>query len=184
MTNAEEFEAFMRSYQDMVYTTAVRLLGNDADAADAAQEVFLKAYERFGELRGNPRAGGWLKVTTRNHCLNHLTRYRARYKLFTDVAGQDDDQTPDLADRVAAPETHDADVDTADRRTLLEAALHRLPDAQRVPLVLYHFEELSYEEIAGRLEVSLSKVKTDIHRARIALRKKITRGRAQPTELP
>ncbi len=183
MTNAEEFEAFMRSYQDMVFSTAVRLLGNDADAADAVQDVFLKAYERFGELRGNERAGGWLKVTTRNHCLNHLTRYRARYKMFTDVAG-DDEQTSDFADRVAAPETHDADVDTADRRKLLEAALHKLPDTQRVPLVLYHFEELSYEEIAERLEVSLSKVKTDIHRARIALRKKITRGQAQPTELP
>lgn len=183
MTNAEEFEAFMRSYQDMVFTTAVRLLGNDADAADAAQEVFLKAYERFGELRDNARAGGWLKVTTRNHCLNHLTRYRARYKLFTDVAGEDDGEA-DFAGRVAAPETHDAEVNSADRRKLLEAALHKLSDAQRVPLVLYHFEELSYEEIAARLEVSLSKVKTDIHRARIALRRKLTQGRAQPTDLP
>jgi RNA polymerase sigma-70 factor (ECF subfamily) len=183
MTNAEEFEAFMRSYQDMVFTTAVRLLGNDADAADAAQEVFLKAFERFGELRGNERAGGWLKVTTRNHCLNHLTRYRARYKLFTDVEG-DDDHAPDYAAQVAAPETHQSDLEAADRRQVLAAALHKLPDGQRVPLVLYHFEELSYEEIAARLEVSLSKVKTDIHRARVALRRKLAKGQALPTDLP
>jgi RNA polymerase sigma-70 factor, ECF subfamily len=183
MTNADEFEAFMRSYQDMVFTTAIRLLGNEADAADASQDVFLKAYERFDELHDNPRAGGWLKVVTRNLCLNHLTRYRNRNRLFTD-AESGDDHTEDYASRLAAPETHEEDVDAVDRREVLEAALHKLPDGQRVPLVLYHFEELSYEEIAGRLDISLSKVKTDIHRARIALRRKLTKGQAQPTDLP
>ena len=51
----------------------------------------------------------------------------------------------------------------------MERALARLPERQRVPLVLFHFEELSYEEIASKLGASLSKVKTDIHRARTAL---------------
>ena len=51
--------------------------------------------------------------------------------------------------------------------------MQKLPSAQRVPLVLYHFEDMSYEEIAAKLRVSLSKVKTDIHRAREALRKKL-----------
>lgn len=183
MTKAEEFETFMRSYQDMVFSTAIRLLGNEADAADAAQEVFLKAYGRFDDLRNNDRAGGWLKVVTRNHCLNHLTRYRARYRLFTDAEGNDEDAA-DFISCQPAPETHDQDVDDADRRELLEAALHKLPDNQRVPLVLYHFEDLSYEEIAERLEASLSKVKTDIHRARIALRRILTKGEAQPKDLP
>jgi len=53
----------------------------------------------------------------------------------------------------------------------LESALRRLPDHQRVPLVLFHFEERSYQEIAGTLGVSLAKVKTDIHRGREALKK-------------
>jgi RNA polymerase sigma-70 factor (ECF subfamily) len=51
--------------------------------------------------------------------------------------------------------------------------LQKLPPAQRVPLVLYHFEDMSYEEIAARLRASLSKVKTDIHRGRETLRKKL-----------
>jgi RNA polymerase sigma-70 factor (ECF subfamily) len=55
----------------------------------------------------------------------------------------------------------------------VEQALQKLPDAQRVPLVLYHLEGLSYEEIAAKLRVSLGKVKTDIFRGREALRKRL-----------
>ena len=50
----------------MVFATAVRLIGNAADAEDAAQTVFLRAFQRFGELHDNPAAAGWLKTTTRN----------------------------------------------------------------------------------------------------------------------
>ena len=57
----------------------------------------------------------------------------------------------------------------SDERERLEAALRALPDHQRVPLVLFHFEELSYQDIAATLRVSLAKVKTDIHRGREAL---------------
>jgi RNA polymerase sigma-70 factor (ECF subfamily) len=73
----------------------------------------------------------------------------------------------------AAPETHQDEMATADHRRLLEEALHKLPAAQRVPLVLYHFDDLGYEEIAAKLRVSLAKVKTDIHRGREALRRKL-----------
>ena len=63
-----------------------------------------------------------------------------------------------------------AALETAEAQQRLEAALERLPDHQRVPLVLFHFEQMSYEEIARTLKVGLGKVKTDIHRARLALR--------------
>jgi RNA polymerase sigma-70 factor (ECF subfamily) len=64
-----------------------------------------------------------------------------------------------------------AGVDADVRHSLVEEALQRLPERQRLPLVLYHFEELSYEEIAQQLGVSLAKVKTDIFRSRAALAK-------------
>ncbi|PYJ81145.1 MAG: hypothetical protein DME22_21915 [Verrucomicrobia bacterium] len=171
MTDSQQFEAFMKSYQNMVFSTAVRLLGNQAEAEDVSQEVFLKAYERYDELKDSPTVGGWLKTVTRNLCLNHLSRYRARWRFFSEMRGEndDDDSTPEWA----APDTHEQQVATGDHRQLLEAVLQKLPSAQRVPLVLYHFEDMSYEEIAAKLRVSLSKVKTDIHRAREALRKKL-----------
>ena len=170
MTDTLQFEAFMKAYQDMVFGTAMRLLGNAAEAEDISQEVFLKAYDRFAELGSSPTVGGWLKTVTRNLCLNHLSRYRARWRFFSEMVSPDSDEPPvDFA----APDADDQNLDANARRQLLEKALQKLPAAQRVPLVLYHFEELGYEEIAARLGVSLGKVKTDIFRAREALRKKL-----------
>ncbi len=80
MTELDKFEGFMKNYQDMVYGTAIRLLGNESDAQDVAQTVFLKAYGAFGNLAQSPTAGGWLKTVTTNLCLNHLTRYRNRWR--------------------------------------------------------------------------------------------------------
>lgn len=77
-----DFTTFMRNYQDMVYSTAVRLLGNDAQAEDISQEVFLKAYERYDDLSTSPTAGGWLKTVTTNLSINHLQRYRKRWSFF------------------------------------------------------------------------------------------------------
>jgi RNA polymerase sigma-70 factor (ECF subfamily) len=169
MTELEKFEVFMKNYQDMVYGTAMRMLGNPTDAEDIAQTVFLKAYEAFGSLAQSQSAGGWLKTVTTNLCLNHLTRYRNRWRFFSDMKTEEDG--PEFADTVAAPETLERGLAEADHRQLLETALHKLPHAQRVPLVMFHFDDLPYEEIADKLGVSLSKVKTDIHRGRLALKR-------------
>jgi RNA polymerase sigma-70 factor (ECF subfamily) len=158
----------MRAYQDMVFSTAARLTGNDAEGQDIAQEVFIRAFERFGELRSSPTAGGWLKTVTTNLTLNYLTRHRKRWRFFSDMqttAGGD--AAPEF--EVQAPDTVLADLGLEERREMIDEALRRLPDHQRVPLVLYHFENLSYEEIAGTLHVTLAKVKTDIRRARAAM---------------
>lgn len=169
MTDNCEFEAFMRRHQDMVYSVAIRLLAREADAADVAQEVFLRAHTHFAELRDNERAAGWLKTVTRNLCLNHLERYRARWRFFSEL---DNDVTGEpFSATLSAPPAETTAHDEDARRALLERALQRLPAQQRVPLVLYHFEELSYEDIAQQLRVSLGKVKTDIHRGRDALRR-------------
>src|SRR5438034_3678255 len=130
MTELEKFEEFMKNYQDMVYGTALRLLANEADAQDVAQTVFLKAYRAFGSLSQSPTAGGWLKTVTTNLCLNHLTRYRNRWRFFSELGGEDG---PDFSETVAAPDQLEQGLDEADRRRLLEAALQRLPGSQRVP---------------------------------------------------
>lgn len=170
----------MRDYQNMVFSTAMRLVANQAEAEDIAQEVFLKAYERFGDLHESPMAGGWLKTVATNMSLNHLARYRSRWSFFSELfggRGQEDEQEPEFA----APENVEEELANADRRALVEQALQKLPPAQRVPLVLYHLEDLSYEEIAAKLCVSLGKVKTDIFRGREALRKKLGAQRAAET---
>jgi RNA polymerase sigma-70 factor (ECF subfamily) len=165
-----EFTTFMRAYQDMVFSTASRLAGNDGQAEDIAQEVFMRAYEHFADLQGSTTAGGWLKTVTTNLALNYLSRYRKRWRFFSELrpaAAEDDSPEPEPG--VPQPDTLLADLSAEQRRVLIDEALRKLPEHQRLALVLYHFDELSYVEISQKLHVSLSKVKTDIRRARAAL---------------
>ena len=168
MTDADRFEAFVHEFEDMVFATAVRLLGSPADAEDIAQTVFMKAFERFGQLEGNPAAPGWLKTVATNLCLNHLSRYRARWQFFSELDPAGESGKLSFAEAVPSPEP--ASTERNDRQARLERALRQLPDHQRVPLVLFHFEDRSYRDIASLLGVSLAKVKTDIHRGRETLR--------------
>ena len=107
-----------------------------------------------------------------NLSLNHLSRYRARWRFFSELRTDDSE----FVDDQPAPEVLEQSLAEADDRRWLESAIHQLPAAQRVPLVLYHFQDRSYEEIAATLGISLAKVKTDIHRARQALRKIVLRA--------
>lgn len=173
-----DFTTFMHAYQDMVFSTAARLTGNEAQAEDISQEVFLKAHTHFETLRTSPTAGGWLKTVATNLSLNHLSRYRNRWKFFSEFKRDDSAAESDAPEvEFAAPDTFFSGVDADERRAWVERALEELPQHQRVPLVLYHFEDMPYDEIARKLGVSLAKVKTDILRARAALAKVLQRGR-------
>jgi RNA polymerase sigma-70 factor (ECF subfamily) len=169
--NQAEFATFMQAYQDMVFSTAARLTGSDAQAQDIAQEVFLKAYEHFPTLRTSPTAGGWLKTVATRLTLNHLSRYRRRWRFFSELRNDDGAEVD-----FPTPDTLLADIDASQRHALVEQALRELPDHHRVPLVLYHFEEMSYDEIAQQLQISLPKVKTDIQRARAAMAKRLRKA--------
>ena len=172
VADAGRFEAFVREYQDMVFGTAVRLLGNATEAEDVAQTVFLRAFERFASIGGSATAAGWLKTVTTNLCLNHLSRYRARWQFFSEMERPGEDEgsyvasLPSMSSPLAA-------LEQADRAARVERALGGLPDHQRVPLVLFHFEGKGYQEIAAALGVSVGKVRTDIHRGRERLKSKL-----------
>src|SRR5436190_23640620 len=116
MTDIEHFEVFMRNYQDMVYSTAVRLLGNETDAQDIAQTVFIKAHAFHSSLAQSPTAGGWLKTVTTNLCLNHLTRYRARWRFFSELRREESDA--EFLDSVPAPDAMTTGLDESEDRCL------------------------------------------------------------------
>ncbi len=161
MAEEEEFEMLIRNYQNMVFSVSARIVGNLTDAEDITQEVFIKAYPRFKELRESGTVGGWLKTVATNLSINHLNRYRVRWRFFSEQA-----EPMEIGTEVERE---------CDRNEALELALRKLPDAQRVPLVLFHFQDMSYEEIAAKLQVSLAKVKSDIHRGRKTLKKLVTK---------
>ena len=173
MTTADRFEAFVRRYQDMVFGTAVRLLGNPTEAEDVAQTVFLRAFERFDIIGGSPSAAGWLKTVTTNACLNHLSRYRARWRFFSELSPGAGTDREAFEETLVADTAVERSAAHAERDARVERALWALPDHQRVPLALFHFDDLSYQDIATLLGVSVGKVKTDIHRGRETLRRQL-----------
>jgi RNA polymerase sigma-70 factor (ECF subfamily) len=169
-SHSAEFTTFMRAYQDMVFSTAARLTGNDATAEDIAQEVFVRAYDHFAQLGTAPTAGGWLKTVATNLALNHLSRYRKRWRFFSELESEDSERESSGREiDLPAPDTLLDGLDSEQQRALIDDALQRLPEHQRVALVLYHFEDFSYQEISARLHASLAKVKTDIRRGRAGL---------------
>jgi len=89
--------------------------------------------------------------------------------LLGDAAATEDGESEAPENGLGDPDTILADLSAEQRCAIVDAALRQLPDHQRLPLVLYHFEDLSYQEIAIKLNVSLTKIKTDIRRARAAL---------------
>src|ERR1700747_3363861 len=133
MAQVQEFETLVRNYQNMVFSVAARIVGSVADAEDITQEVFIKAYDRFADLQQSQSIGGWLKTVATNLSINHLNRYRARWRFFSE-------QSEPI--EIAAEVEKDKD---SDRKEALEMAIRKLPDPQRVPLVLFHFQEMSYE---------------------------------------
>lgn len=171
MVDHSAFETFVYKHQDRVFGIAVRLLGNETEAEDVSQTVFLRAFEHFDRLGDSPAAGGWLRTVTTNLCLNHLSRYRARWRLFSQRSTTGAKAGRSYEERLIAPGSQAENLERAGEHARLEQGIRGLPPHQRVPLVLFHFEDRSYREIAGILDVTLAKVKTDIHRGRQALRR-------------
>src|SRR5687768_9384277 len=135
MEDTTQFEQFMKNYQNMVSSVAVRCLATETDPEDISQVVFLNAVENFPMLSSNPSTCGWLKTVTTNLCLNHLTRYRARWRFFSEMRSEDSDT--EFVDSLAAPNRLDANLAESDYREVIENVIRKLPDAQRIALVLY-----------------------------------------------
>ncbi len=171
MTTLHPFDNFVRDYRRLVFETALRLLGNFTEAQDIAQEVFLRAFQHFSEVGHSPRVGGWLRTVTRHLCLNYLSRYRGRWRFFSELTGPNADD--DFEAGLPAADAGDPGDLTPERKREFQAALAALPPRQRTSLQLFYFEELDYQEIARRLGISLSQVKNNLFRGRRTLRRRL-----------
>ena len=151
-------EKLVAEFFDSVFRFSYRLSGTEADASDLAQETFCTAAKRLHQLREPDKARAWLLQIARNHYLLGKRRQGGRSSAPAD----------DLADPKAAEAgTVLVQSTEADR---LRAALAELPEAYRVPTVLFYFEGLSYKDIAEALNVPIGTVMSRLTRARERLR--------------
>lgn len=150
----------VRRYQQRVFNVCYRVLGNVQEAEDLAQESFIRAYDKLHLYNPERPFGPWISRVATNLCLNHLKRGRAT------LLPLDESPVEPAAPRAASPEAQQLQ---RERAAQLHQAIQRLTPTQRAVVELRHFQELSYQQIASALEISLSQVKSHLYRARRAL---------------
>lgn len=171
------FEALVRHYQGWVFTLALRMLPDRAEAEDMAQEIFLKAYRGLKRFRGDSRFSTWLYAIASHHCLNRLEARRRRSLQPGPAggrAGLAGDDPPALVDRLTDQTPRaDALLERRDRARIVQTELANLTEEHRIILVLRDIQGLSYEEIAQALRLELGTVRSRLHRARTEMRARL-----------
>ena len=162
----EDFEAIVEKHGDFVYNVAYRILSNPHDAEEAAQEAFISAYKAFGRFRGESQVTTWLYRIAVNSSLMRL-RKEKKARLLNQT-GYDDMQ---IVDWTGNPERASLDSELRER---LEEGFSRLPPDLRAAVALRDVQELSNEEAAESLDITVLALKARLHRGRILLRKHLS----------
>ena len=159
------FGELVRKYQDRVFNLAARILGNPEDAADAAQEAFLHAYQALPNFKGDSEFFTWLYRIAFNAAVSQKRKRRPVGRLEYGGEGGAA-EPPDPASIDPPPPA----VERQEEVAVLTAALARLSPDHRAVLVLKDIDGLMYEEIAVVVGVPVGTVRSRIHRARLELR--------------
>ena len=160
--DARAYEEIVLAYQGIAFRTAYLITGNAADAEDAAQDGFVKAYYALGRFRRGAPLRPWLLQIVANEARNRRRSAGRREGLALRVATREPS-----GDAAPSPEATLLD---AERRSTLLARLEELPDEQRVVVALRYFLDLSEEETASVLGVRPGTVKSRMSRALERLR--------------
>jgi RNA polymerase sigma-70 factor (ECF subfamily) len=166
-------DALLRAHYERIYALCRRITGNDADAADAAQDALISIVRGLPRFDGRASFATWAYRVTSNACLDELRRRRRR-----PITGLPEHDGPE-------PDRRDVPLDTtvADRVTFDEA-LARLPDDYRIAVVLRDVADLDYAEIAALLEIPPGTVRSRIARGRAALAAWLGGNRSSPPRRP
>ncbi len=168
------YEELINRFQTGVYGVVYRLLGNQNDASDVVQEVFLKVFRSVGSFREQSSLKTWIYRIAVNEAHNHR-RWFSRHCCREVVAEGESDGQSDCLKLAADPGRSPFEQALeSENRTLIEQALDKINPVFRTAVILRDIENLSYEEIADILQVSLGTVKSRILRGRDALRRELT----------
>ena len=169
----EAFETLVERYERKIFRLTLNITQNREDAEDAMQEAFLKAYEHLGEFQGNSRFYTWLVRIAVNQALMKLRKRRPnQVSLDADVDTGEDTIPREVEDWGPSPEDR---FEQTELSGILSEAISDLDEPFRVVFQLRDIEELSTEETAEALGLSVPAVKSRLLRARLKLRQKLTR---------
>ncbi len=170
----DAYEELIERYEQQLYGMIYRLLGSQTDAADVVQEVFLKVFRTINSFREQSSLRTWIYRIAVNEAHNHRRWFARHCRCEVSMEEERGDHQSPLeytADPGRSP--YDQVLEN-ENKTLLERALTRINPVFRTAVVLRDIQNLSYEEIAEILQISLGTVKSRILRGREALRREIT----------
>ena len=171
--NAAAFEELVNRYESKIFRLTRNITGNQEDAEDAMQEAFLKAYTHLQGFQGDSRFYTWLVRIAANEALMRLRRRRpGQFSLDEPLQGDTDLMPRELEEWRPNPERQYADTEM---QQLLAEAVEKLEPEYRIVLVLRSVEELSTQDTAEVLGISVAAVKSRLLRARLKLREKLNR---------
>jgi len=167
------FKQLVKKYQRMVTGTIYRYIGNHHEVEDLAQEIFFKVYKAAKLYTPQAKFSTWLYKVVANHCLNYRRSQRRDVFLTSiDNSFLGEDKLP-LQLAQAQDQQPENLVQQQEIQAILKRAISELPDRQRMAIILYRFEGLSYKEIAQALGCSLSAVESLLFRAMSSLKEKL-----------
>jgi len=153
----EAFSPLVSAYQDMIYTICLRMLGSEADAQEAAQDVFVKAFRSLASFQSKAKFSTWLYRIAYNQCISVIRKKVKMIDLVEDIPeGEVDEGELNGLDNLSA----------AERSRYLKLAIESLAETDAVVVTLFYYEELSLEEIANITGLSNSNIRIKLHRSR------------------
>jgi RNA polymerase sigma-70 factor (ECF subfamily) len=165
------FEEVIERHQALVAGTAARMLGSNSDVEDIAQQVFIRVWKSARRYVPRAKFTTWLLKITRNLVFNELRRAKRRAQ----VPLQPDPGIEEIPLKDETNPAPDASLLEGELQRAIEEAIMQLPESQRMALVLRRYEQLSYEEIAEVLDLSVPAVKSVLFRARTELRSRLSK---------
>ncbi len=167
----QAFARLVEAYQGPVYNLAYRMLGNATEAEDATQETFVRVYTKLHTYQPDRKLSSWVFSIASHYCIDRLRR-----RSHTSFLSLDEDPLVTvLPSGEQGPEDSALRTETRDE---IQELVAQLPPAYRVPLILRYWQDMSYQEIADVLGLSVQAVKSRLHRARLQMTERVPAGRA------
>ncbi len=169
----DAFRELVEAHQQRVIGTVTRMIGDHNDAEDLSQQIFVRVWKSAPRWEPTAKFTTWLYTILRNLVFNECRR-RARHKTISlDAAADDEDHPQQFPDgNTKAPDTTMLDEEMQDA---IERSIQELPEAQRMAVIMRRYQDVSYEEIAEVLDLTVPSVKSLLFRARTELREKLRR---------
>jgi RNA polymerase sigma-70 factor (ECF subfamily) len=173
--DARAFTAIMRRHNRMLFRIARSILKADADAEDALQDAYLRAWRSIDGFRGDAKLSTWLARIVINESLARLRRPQRAQVIPFDGAAEAEHESMEHLISEHPDQQPEVALMRADLRRLMEASIDRLPDAYRTVFMLRAVEEMTVEEVASLLSLPEPTVRTRLFRARALLRDRLSR---------